>query len=69
MIRKILLAILIALVVYWGYNLTNKEEVEEPFKDAPTEQEQRALEQAQPLPDAILESQMESLSPETAEND
>lgn len=56
------------IVILLGYWLT-KEKPIPVYSDTPTEQEQQAIVQEQPAPEAISENDMEAVSPEDAEKD
>lgn len=61
----IIAALIILLIGFW----LTREKPAPVYSDIPTEQEQQAIEKEQKAPEAIAESDMETLSPEDAEKD
>ncbi len=69
MIRKIGLIIIFLAACIFGYSWITKEKSQPTSVTSPTVQEQQAVENQETLPEAIAESEMETLSPEDAEKD
>lgn len=68
MIRKILGLILSIGIIYFVWSMFTQDN-SPVLSDIPTEQEQRAIEENQPEPESVPESDMENQSPENAEQD
>lgn len=68
MIRKILGILLAIGLIYFVWSKYTEDD-NAALSDIPTEQEQRAIEESQPEPESVPESDMENQSPETAEQD
>lgn len=70
MIRKLIGLIAVLLLIGWGLStLWQSEENKPVISDVPTEQEQKVIEETQPEPEFVPESEMENQSPENAEKD
>ena len=67
--KKTLFILVVLLVAGSIGYLALTEKTDSVVVDMPTEEEQRVLEESQPLPETIAESDMEDQFPENAEHD
>ncbi len=69
MIRKIIGLIVLVGLVFWGMTGLFQTDEKPPLNDVPTEQEQKVIEESQPEPAFVPESDLENQYPENAEKD